>query len=329
MKEKQYSNSIDVKGLEKSFGEVRAVTGVDFEVREGEIFGFLGPNGAGKTTTINMLTGLARPDSGSISIAGSDFSHRPKTARQSMGIVADESNLYPELSGFDNLCFCGALYGMPKQKRRERAEELLELFNLGDASRRKFGTYSKGMKRKLTIAAGIIHSPSILFLDEPTSGIDVASARQIRKLISNLNDTGATIFLTTHYIEEAERLCGRIAFIVSGRIVRTDTVQNLMRDTEGKHTVRFEISGNAGSLGEEIAASFPELTWKAGGGNSISVESAVPVKIGPIVRFLEDKGAEVYEARKVKPSLEEVFVHITGIEASAMKAETGKKGGKA
>ena len=210
---------IDVHGLAKSFDDVKAVVDVNFCVSDGELFGFLGPNGAGKTTTINMLTGLARPDSGTITIGGIDCSRDPKAAQHLMGVVPDESNLYSELTGFENLCFCGALYGMKKKPREKRAAELLETFGLSDAAGRKFAGYSKGMKQKLTIAAGIIHNPPILFLDEPTTGIDVASARQIRKLIADLNASGTTIFLTTHYIEEAERLCGRIAFIVSGRAV--------------------------------------------------------------------------------------------------------------
>ena len=199
-------SSIAAEGLAKRFGEVQAVADASFEVLQGELFGFLGPNGAGKTTTINMLTGLARTDAGKIRIAGIDCTGNPKAAQHLTGVVPDESNLYPELTGFDNLCFCAALYGMKKKEREGRARELLETFGLADEAHRKFAGYSRGMKRKLTIAAGIIHNPPILFLDEPTTGIDVASARQIRQLIAGLHRAGATIFLTTHYIEEAERL---------------------------------------------------------------------------------------------------------------------------
>jgi ABC-2 type transport system ATP-binding protein len=315
---------IEVRGLAKRFGEVQAVAGVDFEVREGELFGFLGPNGAGKTTTINMLTGLARPDAGTIHIAGVDCSRRPKAAQHLLGVVPDESNLYPELTGFENLCFCAALYGMPKRERRARARELLETFGLADAAGRKFAGYSRGMKRRLTIAAGIIHSPPILFLDEPTTGLDVASARQIRQLIASLNAGGKTIFLTTHYIEEAERLCRRIAFIVQGRIVRTDTVEDLMRQTDGRHVVQFAVSGGAAGLCEAIQSEFANLECQAVSDGAVRVESREPVRIGPLVRFLEDRGAEVSEARKMRPSLEDVFVRVTGIEAGAMKQEKEK-----
>jgi len=318
---------IEVRGLAKRFDEVQAVAGVDFDVQQGELFGFLGPNGAGKTTTINMLIGLARPDAGTIRIAGIDCSKNPKAAQHLMGIVPDESNLYPELTGFDNLCFCGALYGMTKGDRTARAAELLDRFGLVQAAGRKFGGYSRGMKRKLTIAAGIIHQPAILFLDEPTTGIDVASARQIRQLIADLNAAGTTVFLTTHYIEEAERLCRRIAFIVKGRIVRTDRVEDLMRQTDGRHVMRFAVSGKASELCNRIAAEFPRLQCRPVAEGGIRVESAEPVRVGPIVRLLEDQRAEVLEARVIRPSLEDVFVQITGMEAGAMKQEKEKKMG--
>jgi len=315
---------INVRGLAKRFEDVEAVVGVDFDVQQGELFGFLGPNGAGKTTTINMLTGLARPDAGSIRIAGIDCARDPKAAQHLMGIVPDESNLYPELTGFDNLTFCGALYGMRKRDREARARELLKSFGLADAAGRKFAGYSRGMKRKLTIAAGIIHAPSVLFLDEPTTGIDVASARQIRQLIADLNASGTTVFLTTHYIEEAERLCHRIAFIVKGRIVRTDTVENLMRQTDGRHVVQFTVSNDDARFCQEIAGEFPKLQCQAVTGGGIRVESSEPVRVGPLVRILEERGAEVSEARKIQPSLEDVFVRVTGIETGMMKQEREK-----
>ena len=317
---------IKVNQLRKSFEDVQAVAGVDFDVGDGELFGFLGPNGAGKTTTINMLTGLARPDAGTIRIADIDCSRNPKAAQHLMGIVPDESNLYPELTGFENLCFCGSLYGMTKNDRENRARELLERFGLAKAAGRKFGGYSKGMKRKLTIAAGIIHSPSILFLDEPTTGIDVASARQIRKLIADLNTGGTTIFLTTHYIEEAERLCQRIAFIVQGRIVRTDRVDDLLRQVAGRHVVQFAIGQDAERLCDVAGDAFPSLECRALTDNALRVTSAEPLRIGPLVRLFEEEGAEVTEARLIRPSLEEVFVEVTGIEVDAMKREKEKAG---
>ena len=317
---------IQVRQLTKSFGEVQAVSGIDFDVGDGELFGFLGPNGAGKTTTINMLTGLARPGAGAIRIADIDCSRNPKAAQHLMGIVPDESNLYPELTGFENLCFCGSLYGMAKRDRETRARELLERFGLKGASGRKFGGYSRGMKRKLTIAAGIIHSPRILFLDEPTTGIDVASARQIRQLIADLNTGGTTIFLTTHYIEEAERLCQRIAFIVQGKIVRVDRVEDLLSQVAGRHVVQFAVGQDAQRLCQVAGEAFPSLECKPLSKDSLRVTSPDALRIGPLVRLFEEKGAVVTEARLIRTSLEGVFVEVTGIEADAMKRDKDKAG---
>jgi ABC-2 type transport system ATP-binding protein len=315
---------IEVAELTKRFGDVTAVDRISFVVGQGELFGFLGPNGAGKTTTINMLIGLARPDSGSIRIGGLDCRRTPKAAQHLIGVVPDESNLYPELTGFDNLCFCAALYGVSKPERRARATQLLQDFDLSKAAHRKFGGYSKGMKRKLAIAAGIVHKPQVLFLDEPTTGIDVASARNIRQLLADLHRRGTTIFLTTHYIEEAERLCDRIAFIVNGRIVKTDDVASLLKPVQGRYVTLINGAGlNPAFLGE-LTSSFPCLDFQMHSQDRIRVESSEPIHIGPIVKFLEDKGVAVEEARRVQLSLEDVFVQITGIEADAMQKEKMK-----
>lgn len=319
-------NAIEVDCLTKRYAQVTAVDGVSFALSRGELFGFLGPNGAGKTTTINMLTGLARPDAGSIRIDGIDCSDNPKAGQHLIGVVPDESNLYPELTGFENLSLCAALYGMKKAPRTARAHELLSMFGLTDAANRKFGGYSRGMKRKLTIAAGIIHEPSILFLDEPTTGIDVASARQIRQLIADLHHNGTTIFLTTHYIEEAERLCDRIAFIVAGRIIRTDTVAALLQHTDGSHTVEFTFSNAARDICKPLTIDFPQLQCRPVSEGKVRVESREPINIGPVIRFFEERGIEVTEARKIQLSLEEVFVHVTGIEVAMMRKEKEKAG---
>ncbi|MCU0286674.1 MAG: ABC transporter ATP-binding protein [Acidobacteria bacterium] len=317
---------IEARGLAKRFGEVQAVAGVDFDVNGGELFGFLGPNGAGKTTTINMLTGLMRPDAGTIRINGIDCTKKPRAAQSMMGVVPDENNLYPELSGFDNLCFCAALYGIGKAGRQARAKELLDMFDLTKAAARKFSGYSKGMKRKLTIAAGIIHKPKILFLDEPTTGIDVASARQLRQLIGDLHANGTTIFLTTHYIEEAERLCDRIAFIMSGRIVQVNTVENLIQPIREKQVMRITLANGLKVFPNELAGEFPSLSFTSPQPGLIQVEAEAgqSIGVGPLIRFLENHGAEVSEARKIRPSLEDIFVQITGIGADVMREEKEK-----
>jgi len=318
---------IEVHGLTKRYGDVQALAGVDIAVREGEFFGFLGPNGAGKTTTINVLTGLARPDSGTVSVGGINCTRDPKAAQHLVGVVPDESNLYPELTGFENLTFCGALYGMTRREREPRARELLDAFELAEAADRKFAGYSRGMKRKLTIAAGIIHKPPILFLDEPTTGIDVASARQIRQLLASLHDSGTTIFLTTHYIEEAERLCERIAFIVRGRIVRTESMATLMEPVQNRHAVLLAVSEPDPALAQGLSPACADCTVTATAPGQVRVEADRPISIARLVRLLDAQGAEVVEARKVRPSLEDVFVEVTGIEADAMRKEKEKPGG--
>jgi ABC-2 type transport system ATP-binding protein len=325
---------ISVEGLEKRFGDVPAVNGLSFNVREGEIFGFLGPNGAGKTTTINMLTGLARPDAGNVNVAGMNCSRNAKAAQRLMGIVPDESNLWPELNGFENLSFCGSLYGMRRRDREKRARELLETVGLTDAGQRRFGGYSKGMKRKLTIAAAIVHRPRILFLDEPTTGIDVASARQIRQLLRKLNKSGTTIFLTTHYIEEAERLCDRVAFIVEGKIVRIDTLENLVRNVQGQRIVQLALdcpSGESAELLGPLRDLFTETEFETVGNAGLRAITREAMPLAPLVRFLEERGVAVTEAKVVRPSLEEVFVKITGIALERMRKEKElekAKGGK-
>jgi ABC-2 type transport system ATP-binding protein len=215
---------------------------------------------------------------------------------------------------------------MRKKERQKRARELLGTFGLGDAADRKFAGYSKGMKRKLTFAAGIIHQPPILFLDEPTTGIDVASARQVRQIIAGLHRVGTTVFLTTHYIEEAERLCERIAFIVNGRIIRTDTVADLLQPVQGKHVMLLSVSNSGANLCKDMLSAFPNYSFQDDQGQ-IRIESAEPVNIAPLVRFLDERKIEVTEARRYLPSLEDVFVQVTGIEVGTMRKEKEKAGG--
>jgi len=314
--------AIQVIGLTKIYDKIKAVDQISFEVQRGEIFGLLGPNGAGKTTTINLLTGLARPSSGSINIFGRNYNADMRTGQHLMGIVPSENNLYEELDGFENLCFCASLYGMPRVEREKRARELLELVGLDTVGKKKFIAYSRGMQRRLTIAAGIIHNPPILFLDEPTTGIDVASARQIRQMIRQMNEqNGTTVFLTTHYIEEAERLCERIAFIVAGRIVKIDSVESLVQDVQGQHIMQFSFDGAYPKACEELQSGFQHVTCEAVSANTVRVISGERIDIVPFIRYFESKGIEVTEARKIQPSLEDVFVRVTGLAAEEMKKE--------
>lgn len=317
---------IEVSGLSKNYNGFTAVNNIDFSVEKGEVFGFLGPNGAGKTTTINMLTGLARPTSGRIGIAGKDGIREIKKVQRLIGIVPDESNLYDDLSGYENLVFCSALYGVRKSEREEKARSLLKQFGLDDTGKRPFKAFSKGMKRKLTIAAGLIHDPEILFLDEPTTGIDVEIARQIRSLVRELNGRGTTIFLTTHYIEEAERLCDRIGFIVGGRIVKIGTVADLMKEAQRENVVEFTLGSDPVDLKNQLVEEFENVTTNLRPSNILRITSLESIKLMPFMSFFSSRGVDVYEAKIVRPSLEEVFVKVTGIEVEKMKTEKeGKK----
>jgi ABC-2 type transport system ATP-binding protein len=243
-------NIIDVSNLTKRYKDILAVDHISFIVKRGEIFGFLGPNGAGKTTTIKMLTGLIQPTEGTATIQKKDIRTQIVEIKKIVGVVTEDSNLYDELSVLDNLRFVGQLYGVSPVNREKQIGELLKRFNLESKQEAKFATLSKGMKRKVTIAAALIHSPQVVFLDEPTTGLDVLSARILRAMIKELKALGVTIFLTTHYIEEAEQLCDRVAILVNGTVKTVDTPGNLIATTNSKKLEEafIEITG----LKEEI-----------------------------------------------------------------------------
>ena len=222
-------NTVIVSGLKKRYDGFPAIDGVSFSINMGEVFGLLGPNGAGKTTTIRILSGLLKPTSGNALIMGHDVIKKPVEVKKSIGVVPETSNLYPELTCFDNLVFAGRLYGMRSKRVKTKADELLELFGLKEKRNVLFSKLSSGMKRRLSMAASLIHDPPVLFLDEPTTGLDVMSARALREIIHSLKRRGITILLTTHDIEEADRLCDRIAIIVKGRITVIDTPEALKK----------------------------------------------------------------------------------------------------
>src|SRR4030042_7176740 len=241
---------IQVKDLTKFYGNTLAVDHISFDVKEGEVFGFLGPNGAGKTTTIRIMVGLTQPGSGTAWIDSHDITKEPVEVKKTIGLVPETSNLYGELTSLENLIYQAELYGVPRKERRIRASQLLEQFGLKEHQDKPFQKLSRGLKRRLTIAAALIHNPKILFLDEPTTGLDVMSARGLRKLILDSKKKGLTIFLTTHYIPEAENLCDRIAMIVQGKIRVIDTpetIKDQVKETEileiGLDRVSEELKG--------------------------------------------------------------------------------------
>lgn len=229
--------AIEVQDLHKRYGAVRAVDGISFGVAPGEIFGLLGHNGAGKTTTIRVLTGRARPTRGAASIFGHDVVGQRETVKPLINLVFEDQNLYERFSGRDNLRIFASLYGAP----RCRVDALLEEVGLNEAARRKVKTYSTGMKQRLLIARALINQPRVLFLDEPTRGLDPASARDLRRLLAGLGSAGTTVFLTTHDMDEADELCNRVAFLSQGKIVALDTPRELkLRYGERRATVLLE-----------------------------------------------------------------------------------------
>ncbi|MHA1223510.1 MAG: ABC transporter ATP-binding protein [Candidatus Heimdallarchaeaceae archaeon] len=319
---------IETHNLTKNYNGFVAVDNISFNVMKGEIFGFLGPNGAGKTTTINMLIGMAKISAGKVLYNNLDLTKNIEKIQNIIGVVADESNLYDEMTGFDNLCFCGSLYGLPKKTREKRARELLEQFQLLEAANKKFKAYSKGMKRKLTIAAALIHEPEILFLDEPTTGLDIASVRQIRNLIKDLHEKGTTIFFTTHYIEEAEHLCSRVAFISKGKILQIDSVKRLLEESNVSTVLEVLVEKvllDKDLLLQKLKHQFPNIECLITNDKIIKVISTEKMDISPIVSFLSSEKISILEVKLDKPSLEDIFVKITGIELDKMKKEKEKK----
>jgi ABC-2 type transport system ATP-binding protein len=260
---------VEVVDLAKHYGSIRAVDGISLSVRQGEIFGLLGHNGAGKTTTIRMLTGRTRPTSGRASIAGFDVVDDLDRVKPIINLVFEDANLYERLTGWDNLAVFARLYGAPTS----RVDELLELVDLADAKAQRVKAYSTGMKQRLLIARSLINSPSVLFFDEPTRGLDPASARQLRELILDLARGGTTVFLTTHYMDEADELCDRVAFLKAGKIVALDTPQEL-KLTYGRRAARVLLkSRQAVEIDLDDAQDAAQLERWLGAGDVMTIHS--------------------------------------------------------
>ena len=309
-------------GLTKRFGELTAVDHVSFEVRRGEIFGFLGPNGAGKTTTIRMLTTLLRPTEGTAEVWGHDILKERDAVRRSIGIVFQDPSLDDLLTGRENLEFHGRIYGIPKAERNRRIKELLELAQLSEKANDLVRTYSGGMRRRLEITRGLMHHPKVLFLDEPTLGLDPQTRRAVWRYIQRMNkDEEVTIFLTTHYMEEADYLCDRIAIIDYGKIVVLDTPEKL-KSYIGGEVVHLKTSETNQKIMEKLSEEdfvqdirmFREgfvLTVKNG-------QRAVP----RLIEAATQLGVTVEECSIHRPNLEDVFLHYTG---RRIREESGEK----
>ncbi len=304
---------IIARGLSRSFkGGIEAVRGLDLTVGAGEVFGFLGPNGAGKTTMVRMLCTLLPPTAGSASVAGLDVVKSASEVRKRIGVALQEIGLDPVQSGRELLELQCGLYGITGRRVRERASELLELVGLTEASGRRTKTYSGGMKRRLDLASALVHSPQVLFLDEPTTGLDPASRLTIWDEVRRINGDGATVFLTTQYLEEADRLCDRVAIIDNGRIVAAGTPQALKADL-GHDVVSVSLNGIDRTAAEAALATLSGLERVVAERDALAlyVEDGAG-SIVEIVRRLERERISVGAISVARPSLDDVFLQATG-----------------
>lgn len=316
-------NVIEVTDLMKQFGALTAVNRISFQVREGEIFGFLGPNGAGKTTTINMLTTVLRPNGGMAKVNGHDVRHEALEVRRSIGLVPQEYTADEDLTGMENLLLVARLYEVPRAEAKQRAAELLDLVQLKDAADRSVETYSGGMRRRLELACGLINRPAVLFLDEPTLGLDVQTRAAVWNYIRLLKEKyNMTLFMTTHYLEEADNLCDRIAIIDHGKIVALDTPKAL-KDSLGGDIIEIHVNHPSE---DGVAATLQAIgnvrqVLPVEGGYRLTVvnsEETAPLVLDAI-RTMNLKATKISIS---KPTLDEVYLARTG---RTMREEDGSK----
>jgi len=298
--------AVRVDGLRKSYAAIVALDGVWFDVRRGRVFAYLGPNGAGKTTTIKVLCGLLDRDGGEVSILGRDVAGEPVFVKSRIGVVTENSNLYPELRCRRNLEYMGELYGLSGAERRSRAGELIEQFGLAEKADQPFGGLSRGMKRRLTIAAAMVHRPEVLFLDEPTTGLDVPSAKSLRGLIHRIVGDGTTVFLTTHNLFEAEELADDVAVLVGGRIVARGSVAQIKQCVGGARSVSVRFSGHVD--GDALKYACPAIRSAKLQDGSWRLDVAdLHEALGQVVAFCRREGYRGGEGGTREPTLEDAF----------------------
>jgi len=314
--------AIQAANLTKYYDDLLAVDHINFEVKKGEIFGFLGPNGAGKTTTIRMLTSLTKPSEGTARILGHDIRSETVAAKKHTGIVPEISNVYDDLSSWDNLMFTGELYQVHKTEREKRAKELLEMFELYDRRKEKAKGFSKGMKRRLTLTMGLINNPQLLFLDEPTSGLDVQSVLLIRDIVTELNQRGVTIFLTTHNIEEANVMCDRVTIIHKGKIAAIDTPERLKRAIESVQSVEVAFDNAPPEVWKELE-NIPFVNQVRKEGDKFRLYTHVPASVlSGLWEYAKTNDLKTISLNTLGPSLEDVFVKLTEIDKKAGRGES-------
>ncbi len=303
------------EGLHKNYEQNHAVQGISFQIARGEIFSLLGPNGAGKTTTISMLSGLIEPSAGDAAIAGYSVRKDPQQVKAHIGVVPQELALYETISAHENLVFWGRMYGLGGNQLRERVQGALEIAGLSDRARERVEKYSGGMKRRLNIAIGLLHEPEVLFLDEPTVGIDPQSRRRILDTIKLLNQQGLTVLYTTHYMEEAEEISDRIGIIDHGKLIAVGTFGQLTQLTGGYDTLMLQVNQNGFSM-EQIVGMVAELptigTAQNENGSLVLHSEDGNQALSDVVNRLSREGVSINKLEIQEPNLEAVFLHLTG-----------------
>jgi ABC-2 type transport system ATP-binding protein len=299
-------------GLQRRFGSRIAVDGVGFHIDAGERYGLLGPNGAGKTTTISMICGLLRPDGGDVSVAGFAVDKRPTEAKAAIGYVPQEIALYPDLTGRENLRFFGRLYGLRGRERETRVDACLELVALTDRAEERVDKYSGGMKRRLNIAAGLLHRPRLLVLDEPTVGVDPQSRNAILESVEALGTEGLAVLYTTHYMEEAQRLCDRVGILDEGKLIAEGTRAELVALMGGRDRVRLSADGDLTAVSQALAAvDGVEQVTTADGLVDLTVRDARQA-LPRVFAATAAANAALTGVDVIEPDLEAVFLHLTG-----------------
>jgi ABC-2 type transport system ATP-binding protein len=309
---KMPSPIISINDLVKKYGERAAVQGVSFSITEGEIFGLLGPNGAGKTTLLSILSTLMIPDEGAVLIDGHDAARETRQVKPLIGFVPQELALYQTLSAWDNLVFFGRLYGMGGASLTERITSVLALVGLGDRAGDTVETFSGGMKRRLNIAAGLIHNPRILFLDEPTVGVDPQSRNFIFEHVERLNKEGMTIIYTTHYMEEAERLCDRVAIMDQGRVLALDTIKGLI-DMLGGGVIYAGLARTSSKTLLSALRSLPHVRTAVAEEGRLKIETSNShLALLELIELYNVRHVSMLSLEMLQPNLESVFLHLTG-----------------